>query len=416
MAHRSKLYTLSVWCLLGLMSSAASAAPLSFHDAVELAERQAPDLAATAVQIDSARSLIEPADELPDPKLMLGISNYPVSGPDANSFNDNAMTMRKLGIAQAIPNSAKRRARREVADAKLGQAQAQARIVRLQVRQQAAQAWLTRFYLERKLELLDDLDQENGLLRATVNSRIASGRAPLADGVLASQDAARLADRRDVLQGERTVAIAQLRRYVSAAAGEPLAGSPPPFTLSPQALREQVLHDPKVLALEASTRTAEARVQEAQSYRRPDWGVELAWQQRDDRYGDMVSAQVSFDLPLFAASRQDPTIRARRQRVESLTLERDALLREQLRELDSQLADYATLSSQLQRARSTWVTLAEQKVDLQYAAYRNGDGELDAVLDARRDLIEQRLRAIDLAFQRDLFAMQLTFAYGEPSQ
>ncbi|SFI23395.1 Outer membrane protein TolC [Modicisalibacter xianhensis] len=426
MAHQKNSRILSMWWLIGTIGlvglestawgSNAQAAPLTFYQAVALAERGAPDLAAKAVKIESTHALLEPADALPDPKLMLGISNYPVSGPEAGSLNDSAMTMRRIGIAQAIPNSAKRRARREIASAELGQARAQAQVVRLQVRQEAAQAWLTRFYVEQKLTLLDELDRENALLHSTVNAMIASGRAPLTDGVLASQDAARLADSRDALEGEQVAAVALLRRYVNEAADEPLLGSPPSFSLSPQALRDQVLQYPDVLELEASMRTAEARVLEAQSQRRPDWGVELAWQQRDERYGDMISAQISFDLPLFAATRQDPTIRARQLSVEQLTLERDALLSEQARELDSQLADYATLSSQFHRAQSTWVKLAEQRVDLQYAAYINGDGDLGAVLAARRDLINQRLRVFDLAFQRDLLAMRLTFAYGEPAQ
>ncbi len=83
-------------------------------------------------------------------------------------------------------------------------------------------------------------------------------------------------------------------------------------------------------------------------------------------------------------------------------------------ELDHQLADYAALSQQLNRAQTTWLDLANQKVELQYVAYKNGQSTLDAILAARRELIDQRLRIIDLKQQRDLIAMQLHFSYGEP--
>lgn len=417
MAHHRMFHALPVWLMFGLMGMAGStqALALSFDEALALAERNAPELAANAARIDSAYFSIEPADALPDPKLILGVSNYPISGPEAGSLTESAMTMQKIGIAQSIPNSAKREAREDIAEARLVGAQAQRQVVHLAVRQQAASAWLKRYYLERKLALLDDLDRENRLLEVTVNAQIASGRAPLADGLLAKQDAAQLADRRDALEAQRLAATAGLQRYVSEAAAETLEGEPPPFSLSPQALRERVKRHPQLLALSAQVRTAEARVHEAQSQERPDWGIELAYQHRPERYGDLISAQVSFDLPLFTASRQDPTIRARRKDVLSLEMERVALLREQRRELDSRLARYQALSSQLERAQTTWITLAQQNVDLQYAAYQNGQSDLNAILDARRELIDQRLRAIDLAYQRDLIAMQLHFAYGKPT-
>ncbi|MGQ7245585.1 TolC family protein [Salinicola sp. V024] len=412
-----RFYVLPGWLIVGWlgMAGGAYASPLSFDDALALGVRNAPELSANTAQIRSAQELIEPADALPDPKLSLGVTNYPISGPQAGSLSESQMTTQRIGISQAIPNSAKRHARAEIAEAELGSAQAQRHVVRLVIQQQASQAWLKRYYLERKLEQLDDLERENRLLTTTVNARIASGGAPLTDSVLAKQAVARLADRRDDLEGERIEAIADLRRYVGEAADESLEGVPPSFAVSPQVLLARVRLYPGVLSLEAQTHTAEARVAEAKSEKRPDWGVELAYQHRDERYGDMVSAQVSFDLPLFTASRQDPTVRARQHNVERLQLERDALLRDQLRELDRQLADYAALSSQLKRAQTTWLNLVEQKVDLQYAAYRSGQGDLDAVLAARRELIDQRLRIVDLQQQRELIAMKLHFSYGEPT-
>ncbi|NRB58134.1 MAG: TolC family protein [Salinicola sp.] len=412
-----RFYALPGWLIVGWlgMAGGAHASPLSFDDALALGVRNAPELSANTAQIKSAQELIEPADALPDPKLSLGVTNYPISGPQAGSLTESQMTMQRIGISQAIPNSAKRHARAEIAEAELSSAQVQRHVVRLIIQQQASQAWLKRYYLERKLEQLDALDRENQLLTSTVDARIASGDAPLTDSVLAKQAAAALADRRDDLEGERHEAIAELRRYVGEAADEPLEGAPPSIVVSPQTLRARIRRYPDLLALEAQTRTAKARVAEAKSEKRPDWGVELAYQHRDERYGDMVSAQVSFDLPLFTASRQDPAIRARQHNVERLQLERDALLREQRSELDSQLADYTALSNQLKRAQTTWLKLVQKKVGLQYAAYRSGQGDLDAVIAARRELIDQRVRIVDLQQQRKLIAMKLYFSYGEPT-
>ena len=80
------------------------------------------------------------------------------------------------------------------------------------------------------------------------------------------------------------------------------------------------------------------------------------------------------------------------------------------------LADYEALSRQLNRANQTVLSLAQEKVDLQYASYKAGNSDLTNVLAARRELIDQRLRVIDLENQRDAIAAQLHFTYGETAQ
>jgi hypothetical protein len=52
------------------------------------------------------------------------------------------------------------------------------------------------------------------------------------------------------------------------------------------------------------------------------------YQRRGPDFSNMVSLQVSFQLPLFTSSRQDPMIAARRAQVRQLENEQDAALRE----------------------------------------------------------------------------------------
>jgi outer membrane protein, heavy metal efflux system len=66
--------------LLGIMNGAAAdpALPLTFSAALELAERNAPQLTAEAAKIGVARSAAIPPGELPDPRLFFGIEGFPV--------------------------------------------------------------------------------------------------------------------------------------------------------------------------------------------------------------------------------------------------------------------------------------------------------------------------------------------------
>jgi outer membrane protein TolC len=127
----------------------------------------------------------------------------------------------------------------------------------------------------------------------------------------------------------------------------------------------------------------------------------------------MVSVQFTFDLPLFSKTRQDPQIAAKQRQVDEIEARREAMLRSHTAELEEDLADYASISRQIERAKSVWVPLAQEKIDLQTASYRANKGDLGAVLAARRELVEQRLKAIDLEQKRHETASKLFFSYGE---
>ncbi|SMF27634.1 TolC family protein [Pseudogulbenkiania subflava] len=403
---------LSLAGLVGL----AQAAPLTFNAALEQAENTSPTLAAQRAQVGAAQFAVIPAGALPDPKLFVGVDNYPVSGPMRGSLTQDFMTMQKVGVMQEFPNADKRRARVEAASAGIEAAAAQSRVARLKVRREAALAWLNRYAQERKLALFGDLERENRLLATAVRAQIASGRAQPADAVIPKQEAALLADRHDDLARDLAKANAELRRLIGPAADEPLAGDPPAFNPDADTLRQHLHRHPELLVFSAEMRKAEADVREAVAMKKPDWGVELAYQKRGAQFGDMVSVQFTFDLPIFTSRRQDPTIAAKQQELLKLDAEREAMLRDHTNELDGDLANYAALERQAARARQEWLPLAQQKVDLATASYQAGKTDLTTVLSARRELIEQRFKLIDLDNQRASTAARLYFAYGENEQ
>ena len=402
--------------LLAGMSGLAHAGPLSFNAALDIAERQSPNLASNRAQIQAAQASAIPAGALPDPKIFTGIDNYPVSGPDRGRLNADSMTMQKIGVMQEFPNAAKRQARVAVAEASIETAEAQRQVERLKLRRATALAWLNRYYLERKIALFDNLDKENQLWAEAVRAQVASGRTQIADSVMPKQEAVQLADRRDDLIRDLVKAKAGLRRYVGGEADEPLVDALPALNIDAAYLREHLHRHPELQAFTAETRKAEAEVREAQAMKKSDWGVELAYQRRDARFGNMVSVQFTFEIPVSPSTRQDPRIAAKQQELYRIDADREAMLRDHTNELENDLADYQTLTRQLERANQTALPLAQQKVDLQYAGYRSGKSDLTTVLTARREIVDQRLKIIDIEAQRTAMAAQLYFAYGEDLQ
>ena len=416
----SKCYCTGWSLVAGLAASVLAlpslAAALTLDEALQLAENNAPSLTAQDAKIQAASSAAIPAGELPDPKLLLGVQNYPIGGPDRWSIDQDFMTMRMVGVSQEVPNSAKRKARIEVADAAIDRAAAERRVERLKVRQATALAWINSFSVERKDALFQDFYKENRLLADTVRAQIAGGRAQPADAVTPKQEAAQLEEQQDDLIRQRAQARAALKRSNGPAANDKPVGSLPEWPVEASDYSHKLQHHPELAAFAPMTREAQAKVREAEAEKQSDWSWEVDYQNRGRQFGDMVSVQFSWDLPLFPDSRQNPKIAAKHAELNQLEAEREALSREHTQQLEDELADYERLNRAVHRTQDSLLPLAKEKVELSMASYRAGKGDLSSVVAARRELIEARLKQIDVEEQRALTSARLYFAYGESSQ
>ncbi len=411
-----RIYTARPWAI-GLLTSALTLPGTSFAltlgQALQLAEAEAPALVAQRANLEAARNAALPAGELPDPQLRLGLQNLPIEGDARWQLDEEAMTMQMVGVMQDVPNRAKRKARQDVAEASVELAGLQQTLTRLQVRQQTAQAWIATLAVERKLELFSQLYRENELLSKAVDARLAGGAGLSADSVIPRQEALQLADQEDMLRRDEAVARAELRRWVGDAAAEPLTGDWPQWADDLTHYRHNLERHPELQVFDPLTRRAEAEIAEAVADKTPDWAWGVDYQRRGRGFGDMVSLSVSMDLPVFAGSRQNPRIAAERARLAEVQAQREDLLRMHDRELAEDIAEYQRLDQSLARLEQTLLPLAEEKVRLAMADYRGGKGQLSAVIEARQQLVDTRLRGVDLARDRALSNARLHFAFGD---
>lgn len=391
----------------------ANAEPLSFTRALDLALRETPALRADAAQLDAARQEVLPAGELPDPRLALGIDNLPINGPDRYRLGDDFMTMRRVGLMQEFPNRAKRDARLALAEGQVVVAAAQTAITRQQVQQETALAWIARHTVERQLARIDALRGENRLFDAGVRARLSGGGGAAADSLAPRQEAAAIDDLQDRFEARREQAIARLARWVGESAREPIAGDVPDWPIDRDALLHRLHAHPDVEVLDAKTSVAQAAIAQAQAAKKSDWALALAYQQRGPQFSDMATLEVTFDLPLFAAHRQDPTIAARRAQRDALDAQREATLREHAAMLDTDLAEYRRLDKALARQNRVLLPLAAEKIALASAAWRGGQGSLADLVAARRERIEAELAAIALQGKRQQMAARLHYAYAD---
>jgi outer membrane protein TolC len=398
-----------------LLASAAHAAPLTYDAALQLAESSAPSLQAKAADVEAARAASVAAGRLPDPKLRLGLDNFPVSGPPAGRFGPDSMTMATVGLMQDVPNAAKRRAERDRATADIGAAQTGQAVEARNVRLATALAWVDLYYAEGRLAALDEVAMALMPLRQTAPSRLAAGSARPAETLEADQLLAALGDRRADLVAAVDKARAELARWT----GDPTpeaAGPPPTMDVDPVRLRAGLDQHPQLLAYDAMARQAEADVVLARAGKRPDWGWELAYQHRDPMWGDMVSLGATVSLPIFAGKRQDPVIAAKIQRASRVRIEREAARRALLAQLDADLADHRMHHDRMMRAHDTLVPLARRKAELETSSYAAGNAGLADVLQAQLALAEAMVDAFtrEADVVRDAVRINLTYEPAQP--
>lgn len=396
-------------CALGL-APIAHAQDLSFNDALARAS-DGPRIEAGRASVRAAELAIGPAGQLPDPELVLGLENVPLSGVDRYRLDRDEMTMQRIGVMQEMPSGLG--ARRSMADAEAGRAGAGLAIAELEARLGAAQAWINLYYVERRGEALRTLAEEASAAAAAARGRLAAGAGTVDETIAVEIEVARMADRLAELEAARIRARSELRRWIGDAADQELDAAAPAFAIDPAQMRERLRRHPALGAYRAEIDAAEAGLAMARAERRPDWSWELSYGRRDPSFGDMASIEVRVGLPLFQPWRQGPLVAARRADVARAEADRTAAEREYAAALDAQLAEYSALSANLERARSLRLPLATQRANAAAGAFAAGRANAVQLIDARRARLEAELETIELEERRALVGAALTMQYGE---
>lgn len=393
--------------LLGLSINSHA---LTFEEAMNLAESRAPELKAQSANVASREAMKHSAGQLPDPKLEVGIENLPVSGPEQYSLTQDFMTMRKIGLMQEFPNSEKRKAQADSARAEAAVAATRMQIEKLNVLRETAAAWIERSAAEKEIRLVDSLHKENRLFDAAVKAKIASGKGSLSDGLVPRQEAAAIDNLESDLLARRSKANSELERWIGKAASEPLQGDVPDWPVDHMMLSHALHRHPELELFDSRSREIDAEIKEAKAEKIPDWGVELAYQQRAPQFGNMASFQFTIGLPMFPESRQDPKIAAKIAEKEALDDEREATSREHNAMLESDIAEYRRLKDSLKRQKEVLLPLADEKISLIQADWKSGKASLADLASARRERIETELKTIELERSLSLVSARLHYA------
>lgn len=390
---------LLVWILAALPAWAAGSTALSFEAALQQATERAPLLMARDAQITAAREDAGRAAALPDPKLILGVSNWPVTGPDAFDLRADEMTTQEIGLMQEFPARAKRQARQVVADAVLAQAHATALADARAVRQAVAAAWIGLWAAQRERIALEGMRDPVNAAQRTARARLTGGTGTVTDVLAAEAAGLALDNRLDAANAVIGAAQASLVRWVDSAGDSVRAeGDAPDLMTLPRsetALLTQMDAQAPLLPWASRLTVAEAQMNAALAEKHLDWSLSLTYGKRDRaRSGmprsDMLMIEFGIGLPIFARNRQNRDVAARRADLKAVEAEREDARRIQGETVQRTLAQWHGLQRQISRQQEQTLPVARDRSATALAAYATG-GDLQPWLEARRDEIELRI-------------------------
>ncbi|MDV7022849.1 TolC family protein [Atlantibacter subterranea] len=395
-----KQTTLSLWLggvLLVLTSAAAQAAALSLEQTLDLAERYSAQLSANRNQVRAFGAMADSARQLPDPELKFGIENLPVQGSNAHRFTREGMTMQRVGVMQKYVSADKRDRKADTLLAQSASASAQAQVIRAQLQRDTAQAWLDLALSEKAVAAARQLLQETEKQIPVQRSGVASGSAS-ASGALALQTT--LSALRDNLTlAERDVRLAQTRLYQLTGENiDNVAGALPRYQRLPadeQVLEQGVSAHPEVVLAAREADVAKARSAQSAVASKPDVGVEVYYARRAEEYGDLAGVMFTVDMPLFQSHRQDKDYAADVSRAMEANDQLAQATRDRVALVRSLVAEYQAAQTLWSRKQQEIVPLNQQRLKVINAEYRSGQASLDAVLEARRGLLDAQLGAIN---------------------
>ncbi|MGV6821000.1 MAG: TolC family protein [Parvularcula sp.] len=335
-----------------------------------------PSVVALSHQADAAHQRSVAATALPDPVISVGVNNFPVADP---SFTEYLPTNKAIGVRQAIPNKASRQAKADASYERAGRAELQrsAQIAALTGQLVALLHEKRRIREERRLiELREKKYQE---LVSVAETEIDAGRPAVFR--LGEIDAERAMVARERVELNRLEADvnAQLIDLVGTIPNTP---APP---VEPRPWSGDVMDFHLVRTAAADIRTAQYSVQGAQAAWKPNWGLQLTYQQREAgptfAGDDWVSGMVTFSAPLWAKQNQAPRLKAAKADRAASEMRYQAIARSVRATYDTQNAiahagkeNIAVLQRNIDAIRA--------KMQAKLSSYEAGQGDYSAVIDA----------------------------------
>ncbi|HEX4843576.1 MAG TPA: TolC family protein [Limnobacter sp.] len=384
---------------------------LTLAQALLLAQQRSEALRAQDAAVQAAQSQAVAASELPDPMLMLEVSNIPVNGSDQFSLAADFMTMRGVGLSQTFTREGKRLAQAEVFNKSAEFEQTRKWLALSQLRTATAQAYLDHVYLQTMLTLLQAQRRELALQIEAADGIYRGGRGTQAELFAARTELGMLDVRIQDMLAQLDNAGAELQRWVGNVGPFALDGA---VDLSRSRLQgvdlsAHLTRHPEVLALDKLAQQFQAQAQLKEQEKTADWTLSMMYAGRGPAFSEMLTLGASRPLFVDQSNRQDQALAAAKAMLAKAQAERLEMHRMQVLQARRWQHTWASNLKRLRDFDQSLIPLTQQSTQAALAAYRGNVGGLNDVLAARRMEIDMRIEKLRIEMETARVWAQLEY-------
>lgn len=395
----------------------AVAGPLTLDDAQRIAVERDAGRFALESESSAMRDMAVSAGQLPDPEARAGAVNVPT---DSFALDAVDMTMLEIGVMQRFPAGRTRELSRSGFESRALGADAEVQERGRRVRLEVERSWRELDYLDQSLALLQDEATWVASLVDGTEAAYAAGDGAQLELLDARLMALEIEERQIDLERERDMARAELSRWIGdAALGERAATAAAPDDLAPlETLLERLGRHPMLQSLDHAHDVAMNEADLAGERYKPSFGVDLSYGFRQGSMDgasrpDLLTAMLTFDVPLFTRDRQDREASAARAKARAADSRRTDIARELEARLRAEHSRALRLGSMVQLYESRVQRLADVSVESALASYRSSEGSLSDVIATQRRVLDVRDRLAKARKDRAVAIAEINYLAGD---
>jgi outer membrane protein, heavy metal efflux system len=415
LAYKPIVMCLSFGMMLAFTFSAKAEEPLSLAETIQLATQNQPLLQSLDDAATSSRQAAIAEGQLPDPKVKFGLINLPATTGNAFRYDRDDQTMVNVGISQDVIPLKKREVAANRMLAEADQFQTEQIATARTIERDVALAWLDVFEAQRKSELYQSMIDNMTAERKVQAASLSSGNAKTSDVLRMDTQISTTNEKLIFAKRDERKARAALARWIGKAASRSMSAELPIMTnsLSHDVAQAEIEKHPLLQNALQSEKVAQYDVDSAQANLERNWGWEVGYGKRFAGRSDMLSFQVSMDLQLDRANRQDRRTSEKLVLVEKARKQTEDRRRELSSELESAMADAEAAEARENEHLTKLIPNAEAKLSIAQAAYQSGKQPLSDVWQARRDVIDIELDHWTILTDRQRAAVKIGYLLND---
>lgn len=388
----SKLHFLAVLALAATSHPlrAAPAVVITLASADHRIRAQNPDLAAARFRIQEALGRMSQAGRLANPELETAVEHNA-------RFREGKL---EIGLIQKFPVTDRLRLEKEISLTELQAAEAEVREVERQLTGQAREAIVKLLATRQRRELLGQQSAASREFAEFLSTIAAKGEGSPLDAGQAKLEAASLTLELRQLDASETALLGTLKPLLGMRPGEPLevSGTLPDPIVPGIAADPSRRPDFQAAKLEAQAAAQGVALENARRY--DDFegavftGVERA-EDAPDGYSNEAIVGVRLKIPLPFWNKNEGAIQEAEAKKSRTELEAIALSRGIRLEAEAARAEMQQWAKMIGELDETLLPLAASQTELAESAYRNAQGDIEAVLRSREKRLQLAAARLD---------------------